>query len=108
MMQSSYDDTVENGAREEKKDIPTKKRVKKKISSTFGPLFPLFEGKKGKTHPNLDRSRRFIIFFVVKSFVAGKREEKIKGRMERQTRERPKENSFFPHDNVVVTIAGLL
>ena len=43
-----------------KKDIP------KKISSTFGPLFPLFRRKKSKTHPNLDRSRRFIIFFLWK------------------------------------------
>ena len=56
------------GAREEKKrylQSPTKKEGKKKISSTFGPLFPLFQRKKGKNHPFLDRSRDASFFSLL-------------------------------------------
>ena len=77
-MQSSYDDTVENGAREGKKRYsrPKKREEKENIFDIWS-TFSSFQGKKSKTHPNLDRSRRFVIFFVVVVvlFVAGKRNE---------------------------------
>ena len=75
-MQSSYEDTVENGAREEKKRysrVQPKKKEKRKYLRHLVHFFLFFRGKKGKNHPFLDRSRRFIFFFVVVWFcLAGK------------------------------------
>ena len=65
LMQSSYEDTVENGAREEKKDIPEEKR---KYLRHLVHFFLFFRGKKGKNHPFLDRDRDasfFSLLFVL-------------------------------------------
>ena len=78
-MQSSYDDTVENDAREEKKRysrVQLKKEEKRKYLRHLVHFFLFFRGKKGKNHPFLDRSRdaSFFLFccVVLVLFVAGK------------------------------------
>ena len=70
LMQSSYEDTVENGAREEKKRysrVQPKKKEKRKYLRHLVHFFLFFRGKKGKTHPFLDRSRdaSFFLFCCV-------------------------------------------
>ena len=66
LMQSSYEDTVENGAREEKKifQSPTKKKEKENIFDIWS-TFSSFQRKKGKTHPFLDRSRDASFFSLL-------------------------------------------
>ena len=67
-MQSSYDDTVENDAREEKKRysrVQLKKEEKRKYLRHLVHFFLFSKGKKAKLDPNLpnlDRSRRFILY----------------------------------------------
>lgn len=70
-MQSSYEDTVENGAREEKKRysrVQPKKKEKRKYLRHLVHFFCFFSGKKGKNHPFLDRDRDasfFSLLFVL-------------------------------------------
>lgn len=102
-MQSSYEDTVENGAREEKKRYS---RGKKKISSTFGPLFPLFQEKKVKIiHFWIDRAT--LHFFLcccvvlVLLFVAGKNQPTPENEETRTRGERREKKTL--HDTIVVS-----
>ena len=97
-MQSSYDDTVENGAREGKKRYsrPKKREEKENIFDIWS-TFSSFQGKKSKTHPNLDRDRDVSLFSLLLllfclGFVCGGKKERILKR-----RERPKENLFLSH-----------
>jgi len=79
-MQSSYEDTVENGAREEKKDIPEsnqKRRKKENIFDIWSTFSSFSEEKKVKLiHFWIDRAT--LHFFLcccvvlVLLFVAGK------------------------------------
>ena len=79
---------MENGAREEKKRysrVQPKKKEKRKYLRHLVHFFLFFRGKKGKNHPFLDRSRRFLFFFVVVWFcLAGKNQPT----MNEETRER--------------------
>ena len=81
----------------EKKDIPDqKKEKKKKISSTFGPLFPLFKEKKAKLIQIWIAIATFRYFLCCcLGFVCGGKKERILKR-----RERPLLS--FPQDNIVV------
>ena len=104
-MQSSYDDTVENGAREGKKRYsrPKKREEKENIFDIWS-TFSSFQGKKSKTHPNLDRDRDVSLFSLLLSWFCLWRE---KGTNFEETRET---SSFFPtgQHRRQVTIAGLL
>jgi hypothetical protein len=67
-MQSSYEDTVENGAREEKKRysrVQPKKKEKRKYLRHLVHFFLFYIGKKGKNHPFLDRSRDASFFSLL-------------------------------------------
>ena len=112
-MQSSYEDTVENGAREEKKRysrVQPKKKEKRKYLRHLVHFFLFFRGKKGKTHPFLDRSRDASFFLcccvvLVLLFVAGKNQPTENE--ETRTRGRRK-RKLYTTPSSSVTIAGLI
>jgi hypothetical protein len=69
-MQSSYEDTVENGAwreRGKKKISPESNQKRRKKENIFDiwSTFSSFSGKKGKNHPFLDRSRDASFFSLL-------------------------------------------
>jgi hypothetical protein len=107
-MQSSYEDTVENGAREEKKRysrVQPKKKEKRKYLRHLVHFFLFFRGKKGKNHPFLDRSRdasffSLLLVVLVLLFVAGKNQPTP--RMKRREREERREKKTL-HDTIVVS-----
>ena len=94
---------MENGAREEKKRysrVQPKKKEKRKYLRHLVHFFLFFRGKKGKTHPFLDRSRDASFFLcccvvLVLLFVAGKNQPTENERRERG--ERGKENFTRHH-----------
>ena len=112
-MQSSYEDTVENGAREEKKRysrVQPKKKEKRKYLRHLVHFFLFFRGKKGKNHPVLDRSRDASFFLcccvvLVLLFVAGKNQPTENE--ETRTRGRRK-RKLYTTPSSSVTIAGLI
>ena len=103
-MQSSYEDTVENGAREEKKDIPEsnqKRRKKENIFDIWSTFSSFSEEKKVKLiHFWIDRATLHFFLFVVLSwfllFVAGKK------------RSRKRKRKLYTTPSSSVTIAGLI
>ena len=103
---------MENGAREEKKRysrVQPKKKEKRKYLRHLVHFFLFFRGKKGKNHPVLDRSRRFIFFFVVVSWFCCLWREKInRPRMKRREREEDEKGNFYTTPSSSVTIAGLI
>ena len=103
-MQSSYEDTVENGAREEKKRysrVQPKKKEKRKYLRHLVHFFLFFRGKKGKNHPFLDRSRRFLFFFVVVWFCLAGKNQPTPENEETRTRGRREKKTL--HDTIVVS-----
>ena len=82
---------MENGAREEKKRysrVHQKRRKKENIFDIWSTFSSFSRGKKGKTHPNLDRSRRLHFFFVVVCCVFRKTDENEETRERRARKER--------------------
>ena len=109
LMQSSYEDTVENGAREEKKRysrVQPKKKEKRKYLRHLVHFFLFYIGKKGKNHPFLDRSRDASFFFLcccvvlVLLFVAGKNQPTPENE---ETRTRGRREKKTLHDTIVVS-----
>lgn len=103
LMQSSYEDTVENGAREEKKRysrVQPKKKEKRKYLRHLVHFFLFFRGKKGKTHPFLDRSRDASFFSLLLrclGFVVCGGKKSTRPRMKRREREEDEKENFTRH-----------
>ena len=111
LMQSSYEDTVENGAwreRGKKKISPESNQKRRKKENIFDiwSTFSSFSGKKGKNHPFLDRSRDASFFslscvVLVLLFVAGKNQPTPENEETRTRGERREKKTL--HDTIVVS-----
>ena len=107
---------MENGAREEKKRysrVQPKKKEKRKYLRHLVHFFLFFRGKKGKTHPFLDRSRDASFFSLLLCclgfVVCGGKKSKINPTENEETRTRGRrKRKLYTTPSSSVTIAGLI